>query len=139
MDEYILDRDYECYCDDAELSNISDETLYVAGLILPGAGMYMCPEIVYSTQHNKGSLTPNNFSIKEIILNTMLATYFNQKDFLLTIVPSNYSLKYDNIVYKSGTIAKDLFIKMQSDFYKTNNFGDIKSGPFQIQIVKEST
>ena len=138
-DEYILDRDYECYCDDAELSNISDETLYVAGTILPGPGVYMCAATIYSMEDNKGSLTPNNFSIKGITLNSMNATYFNQKDFLLTIVPSNYSLKYDNIVYKSGTIAKDLFIKMQPDFYKSNMFRDIKSGPFQIQIVKEST
>lgn len=140
-DEYILDRDYECYCDDAELSNISDEILtFKPGVIaIPQVSGNRCIQLRFVKKDKYGSLTPNNFSIESIVLNTMHASYLDIKNFLLTIKPSNYSLKYDNIVYKSGTIAEDLLAKIEPEYYKSGNFNHIKANPLTIQIIKEST
>lgn len=97
IEEYILDRDYECYCDDALYQGI--ETLNIGHI----------DDLLYgfssSTSDKIGSLTPNAYNITDLYVYGTILSF----SYIFTIIPSIYCLKYNGKIYQNQGKYKDLY------------------------------
>ena len=94
-DEYILDRDYECYCDDALYQGIETLNIGHSDDLLYG----------FSSTEKIGSLTPNAYNITNLCVYGTFLTF----SYTFIITPSIYCLKYNGKIYQNMEKYKDLY------------------------------